>query len=145
MTVFADSSALLKRYVPEHGSEVVLSFDGFAVSDLARVEVPAAIWQKQRIRALTASRATALVRHFEVDWHGEAEGRARFVPVELADQVLGRAAALTARHQLRAGDAIQLASALAAREADPSCRRFACYDRRLADAAAREGFDVIPA
>jgi len=51
---------------------------------------------------------------------------------------------LTATHALRALDALQLASALAARRADPSCATFACLDLRLRAAAAGAGFVVSP-
>lgn len=37
---------------------------------------------------------------------------------------------------------IRLATALAVRDVEPSCTRFRVYDRRLGDAAAREGFTV---
>jgi uncharacterized protein len=51
---------------------------------------------------------------------------------------------LLAVHPLRAADALQLAAALKAARGRPSSLSFVCLDRRLADAAAREGLDVIP-
>lgn len=47
---------------------------------------------------------------------------------------------LVAVHALRAGDAIQLACALAARVADSAVDTFACFDDELARAAAVERF-----
>jgi hypothetical protein len=44
---------------------------------------------------------------------------------------------------LRTADAAQLGAALVVAEEDPRILPFACLDRRLADAAAREGFDVL--
>lgn len=41
MTVFADSSALVKLYVDKKDAEVVRRVDNFTVAALARVEVPA--------------------------------------------------------------------------------------------------------
>jgi len=67
----------------------------------------------------------------------------RFVVVPVTDGVLGSAARALTRHALRAYDAVQLASALAAREADPELIRFACFDRSLSAAAAAEGFQII--
>jgi predicted nucleic acid-binding protein len=46
-------------------------------------------------------------------------------------------------HPLRTGDALQLASAVAAAEADPRTIGFVTLDARLAEAADREGFQVI--
>ncbi len=45
---------------------------------------------------------------------------------------------------LRAYDAVQLASAEAARAADPGCDSFACFDASLRDAAAGAGFALYP-
>jgi predicted nucleic acid-binding protein len=60
-----------------------------------------------------------------------------------------RVKALSARllrvHALRAADAMQLAAALAWADGAPDGRVFHTYDRRLAIAARREGFRVVPA
>lgn len=76
---------------------------------------------------------------FEWDW---VQGAAAVVG--LTDGILGSAARLVAAYPLRACDAMQLASALAAREADPSLIEFACFDGTLGDAARAEGFRVVP-
>ncbi len=47
-------------------------------------------------------------------------------------------------HPLRAADALQLAAALVAAEEEPSALDFVCLDARLAAAARREGFPVLP-
>jgi uncharacterized protein len=47
-------------------------------------------------------------------------------------------------HPLRASDALQLAAALIAAEEAPATLDFVCLDDRLALAATREGFNVIP-
>ncbi|MBI5537873.1 MAG: hypothetical protein HY898_34425 [Deltaproteobacteria bacterium] len=49
-----------------------------------------------------------------------------------------------ARGDLRAGDALQLASALVLCRERPKGRHFVCFDRRLAAAAALIGFSVLP-
>jgi uncharacterized protein len=51
--------------------------------------------------------------------------------------------ALTA-HQLRAGDALQLASALIWSGSQPRGRAFVCLDERLRAAASRSGFVLLP-
>ena len=48
-------------------------------------------------------------------------------------------------HDLRAGDALQLAAAWLAAERHPSTLTFVCLDQRLARAAALEGFIVLTA
>jgi predicted nucleic acid-binding protein len=54
-----------------------------------------------------------------------------------------RALALLGRHSLRAADAAHLGAALWAAKDDPSTLEFVCLDRRLADAAEREGLRVL--
>ena len=50
--VFADSSALVKLYADEPGHEQVRQPMHLVVAQLARVEVPSAIWRKQRLGEL---------------------------------------------------------------------------------------------
>ena len=64
----------------------------------------------------------------------------RFSAVTLTQAILDDAAHLCAVHGLRAYDAVQLSSALAARRADPSCATFAVVDGTLRSAASAEGF-----
>jgi predicted nucleic acid-binding protein len=47
-------------------------------------------------------------------------------------------------HDLRAADAFQLAAALSAADGRPDSLEFVTLDTRLADAAHREGFPVLP-
>ena len=48
-------------------------------------------------------------------------------------------------HDLRAADALQLAAAIVASENRPSTMELVCLDQRLAGAARREGFRIVPA
>ncbi|MHB1455572.1 MAG: type II toxin-antitoxin system VapC family toxin [Armatimonadota bacterium] len=47
-------------------------------------------------------------------------------------------------HNLRAADSLQLAAALAWMDHDPGCAGFVCLDKRLREAAEKEGFVVMP-
>jgi predicted nucleic acid-binding protein len=109
------------------------------VSGIARVEVPTAFWRKRRSGAITDEDAAVLVQAFEWDWLGDA-----YAVVPVVDAVITHAARLAARHPLRAYDAVQLASALAAHAADPEISTFACFDERLASAARVEGLVTLP-
>ncbi len=102
------------------------------------------MWRKHRTGDITAADAAVLTTAFEWDWFGgdaEAESPAIVPPNE---SILDRAAHAAAVHGLRAYDAIQLATAIVARAADPDLTAFACFDERLGDAARREGFTTIP-
>lgn len=145
MTIFADSSALVKLYAVEEGSDIARSITGStAVSALARVEVPAALWRKTRMGELSARDAALLVAEFEADYLGADGEEPRFSAIAPAPAVLDQAASLTATHGLRAYDAVQLASAMAARSADPHCSAFAAFGNQLRDAAAVAGFRLVP-
>jgi predicted nucleic acid-binding protein len=145
LTTFADSSALVKLYADEAGHEEVRALNAVAVAQLARVEVPSAFWRKQRTGELNASDAQLLTAEFEADYFGTEDERARFAVAAVTSEILDEAARLCARHGLRSYDAVQLATAMAVRTADPSCTDIAVFDTTLRNAAAAEGFRTIPA
>lgn len=144
MTVFADSSAIVKLYVDEDGHEEVRARPLLAVGQIARVEVPAAFWRKARLGELGAVDASVLVSDFEADYYGTSEEAPRFVVVAVTADILDDAATLCARHPLRGFDAVQLASALAVQQVDAGVTTMAVYDVSLRAAAAAEGLAVSP-
>lgn len=143
MTVFADSSALVGLYSDEPGRDHARRIADLAVSDVARVEVTSALWIKVRRGELASEDAVLIEGWFATDWHGDGEHPPRFAAVPASPAILESAVALVSRHALRALDAIQLASALAVREADPDLQTFLGFDARLNRAAAAEGFAVV--
>lgn len=144
MSAFADSSALVKLYADEPGHDDVRGLTSLAVAQVARVEVPAALWRKQRMGELSASDARLLTADFEADYFGTEAEPPRFAAAMASAAILDEAARLCAVHGLRAYDAIQLATALAVRRADQDCTVFAAFERSLRTAAAAEGFDLVP-
>jgi predicted nucleic acid-binding protein len=110
------------------------------VSALARVEVTAAIWRKHRVGELDLDDSLTLLRAFVVDYAGAPDRPPRFLALAVTAEILERAAELAGTHGLRAYDAVQLASALAAREVDPRCAALLAFDRELLRAALAEGF-----
>jgi uncharacterized protein len=144
LSTFADSSAPAKLYSDEEGHEHVRELLSVAVAQLARVEVPAALWRKQCLGELSVDDARLLTADFEADYFGADSEPPRFVAVATTAGILDEAARLCASHGLRAYDAVQLSSALAVRQADESCTAFAAFDRSLRRAAAASGFDLVP-
>ena len=140
MTVFADSSAIVKRYADEEHSSVVRTIDVMVVSALARVEVVAALWRKTRTKELSVEFAATLAAEFTADWAAPEV----YVAVAVTEAIVEDATRQVARHGLRAYDGVQLASLLAARAADPGLDTFACFDAELRTAAAREGLRPLP-
>jgi predicted nucleic acid-binding protein len=47
-------------------------------------------------------------------------------------------------HNLRAADSLQLAAALIWTDSRPNGSRFVCLDKRLREAAEKEGFEILP-
>ena len=113
------------------------------MSSLARVEVASALWRKQRDGALEPEDAALLTTLFEADYLGDGERAPRFIALAVTSPILDEAARL-ATNALRPMDAVHLATALAARRADPDCATFACLDRRLRAAAGGAGFALLP-
>jgi predicted nucleic acid-binding protein len=137
---FWDTSAIVPLLLDEPTSPQMrlLSFvDRFLlVSFLTPVEITSALFRRARTSEIdtaalnSANRQLAELRHF-------------WLAIEEINVVLPTAMELLTRHSLRAGDAIQLASAIAA-TADRSTVPFVTLDKRLAVAAAAEGFEVLP-
>ena len=140
MTVFLDSSALVKRYANEASADLVRTVsDVIVICALARVEVPAALWRKHRMGEITAEDARVLSAQFGYDSRSD-DGD--LIVTRVGGVVLDRAVALAARHPLRAYDAIQLAAALIVEDVTGDCR-FGCFDDALSSAASVEG--LVPA
>ena len=145
MTAFADSSALVKLYADEDGHEAVRALATMVISQIARVEVPAALWRKHRLGEIPAEAASVLTADFEADYYGTADAAPRFATFALNEGVLDSAATVAARHGLRAYDAVQLSTAILFRGIDADCSDFVAFDRDLRAAASAEGFQVVPA
>jgi uncharacterized protein len=144
VTAFADSSAIVKLYVDEADYRIVRDLSFLVISAIARVEVPAAFWRKQRTRQMSASDAALLTTAFEFDYYGNSSAEPRFAAIAVTDDVIDLAAHSAARHGLRAYDAVQLASAVLAREASHEITRFVAFDTDLREAAAAEAFTLVP-
>lgn len=139
---YGDASALVKRYLDEPGSDLVDGVDGWVTSSISTVEVSGAIWRRVRMRQLAAQDAAVLAAQAAADLHA---GSLKAVVMPPHDAVLTRARQLTATDGLRAYDAMQLATAIVARDAYPDLAHFACFDEQLCTAAAAHGFALLTA
>ena len=138
MTAFFDTSALLKIYVDEPGSQVVrrlATSTPLAVSELAYVEARAAFARRRREQSSHGDQLDRAVQFFEGHW-------ASLGVVRIRVEVVRTAAALCDAHPLRAGDALQLASALELHSLGVAVT-FVGSDQRLLLAAAAEGLAVL--
>jgi predicted nucleic acid-binding protein len=135
-----DASALLPTIVKEPGSELVDAWlredDSVCTWGLTRVELASSIERRAREGRLTAAQRKDALRLV-------ADLCAAATEVLELEPVRGRAQALLARHSLRAADALQLGAAITVAESGLRGLAFVCLDRRLAEAASREGFEVL--
>jgi uncharacterized protein len=131
----------VKLVVPEPGSDEVEDLVAHAsatvTSRLSYLETRAAVARARREGRLTAAAARRVVADLEAVWQD-------LVAVEVDEHLAQRAAALVDGHPLRAGDALQLASAIVAAGQGAEVV-FACWDARLWAVARDLGFRVVPA
>ena len=138
MTLFVDTSALVKLYVDESGSASMVQLaEGnlVAVSHLAFAEAHATFARLRREGDVTPEEHDRLCARFAREWEA-------MLRVPVAAPVLAYVPDLCRRNPLRGGDAVQLASALLLR-AERLDVRFACCDQRLLAAATQEGLQVV--
>lgn len=141
---YLDSSALVKRYIVEQGTEwinsLALANTGHTLLtvQISEAEIMSAIYRQTRenaITARTAETARLLVRRHM---------RSSYFVIEVNTAIIVQAVDLLKRYSLRAYDAIQLAAALEANSrliaAGSTPLIFVSADQRLLDAALDKGF-----
>lgn len=109
---FLDSSALLKRYVPEVGTTWMQSITDaqsqnlLIVAHIAWVEICSAVARCQREASISSIQANQILAAFRAHWNTQ------YFIVAIDHTVIDLAGQLVNQHPLRAYDAVQLASAL---------------------------------
>jgi predicted nucleic acid-binding protein len=141
---YFDSSALVKRYLTETGSNRVLALANqsaghtLIIAGITRVEVAAAFAARHRVSGGISRRECndalgLLLQHCNSEYH--------LAP--LTPTIISRAVDLTQNHRLRGYDAVQLATALSTNEAllaaGLSGLTFVAADNDLLAAAQAEG------
>jgi len=110
---------------------------GIVTWAVSAVEIASAIERRTREGSLTdAERAAARAALGEL--------AAAWTEIAALGSVRERAMRLVAIHALRVADAMQLGAALVAVSDRPVGHDFVCADVRLGNAAAREGFRLLP-
>ncbi|MBS1800254.1 MAG: type II toxin-antitoxin system VapC family toxin [Acidobacteria bacterium] len=140
---FIDSSALVKLFVAEAGSESIVQLvtevddQRKQVSALALIEVRSAIRRRQRAGDISDADADSSIAALV----GESQ---RLLEHPVTAAIVEHASALVDRQDLRALDSLQLASAIVARDSMRGDDRlqFVTSDQKLLKAAQSEGFDV---
>lgn len=144
MLCYVDSSALVKRYARESGSEWIRSLaepsaeNTIYMAQIGAVEVAAGLSRKVRTKELEKKEYESALELFMSDIRNEEYN---LLPVDSA--VTNLAIELTRRHPLRGYDAVHLAAAIRLNQAliqnklPPAT--FVSADQLLCEAAAKEG------
>jgi uncharacterized protein len=137
--LYCDTSALIKRYVEEEGTDIVdrlwsASF-GIATSVVAFAETASTFSRKLREGILTEKEYLTTLKTFKTDFDS-------FVLVSVTPMLNSTIERLVKGYPLRGFDAIHLSSALMIRDAGSLPMQFACFDQTLNEAALKEGMAV---
>lgn len=142
MILFLDTSALMKKYIGEAGSDVLQTelekAEEIFVSFMSELELFASIERFKKIRRINSPEYRKMVREVEGDFE-----RKTFQIIGITEKEVKLAKNFIQRHKLRAPDAIQLASvSLLLKTADQQVT-FLCCDEKLKEAAILEGMKVF--
>ncbi len=134
MTIYVDTSALVRRYLRDRHQKLVVDAmtgdDAWSASALVRTEAQLALHRA----ASSARQQTELWRTLRDEWEA-------FWVVPLDDRCMARAVEIGATYGVRIVDAIHLAAA----DRLPDPIRFLTFDRQQIPAADALGFEVISA
>jgi predicted nucleic acid-binding protein len=137
---FWDASALVPTFLEETTTAEIQRWQsedpGIIIWMMTRVEVISAIARRrreQRERAVLWQRA---IRDFQ-------EAALTWTEIFDAEAARFHAERIVVDYPLGAADALQLGAALVAADGDPQSLELVTLDRRLAEAARREGFPVL--
>ncbi|NOT54243.1 MAG: type II toxin-antitoxin system VapC family toxin [Deltaproteobacteria bacterium] len=143
-TFFFDTSALIKLYHQEAGTDRTAAIFQrpewvLFISELATVELYAALARKVRMREISAEAQQEAYRNFEDDC------RHRFVIQPLTGMVVQKAKNLVRQYgntkALRSLDSLQLAACLVAQTSKDWT--FTCADSRLLEVAQEEELQIL--
>jgi len=142
MILYLDTSALIKRYVVEAGSNEVTAFieqaEAVGSALLTRVEMAAALSKAVRMDWVEHGDAESAWHDFLAHWQS-------FTRLSVTPALVERAARLAWEYGLRGYDATHLAAALLWQETLEMPVTLATYDRELGLAGQKAGLTVWPA
>ena len=139
-TAFFDTSAIVPLCVAQPTSQTARrayrSFERQVVAWTALIEATGAIYRAVRLGGLSESDARRAVSRL-------AQLEKRWIEIPAIERVRDTALSVLSTYDLRAADAVQLASALVWCRDKPRNRSFACFDQRLAAVARAVGFTAV--
>jgi len=138
--LFCDTSALLKLFVDEIGSDSMAKArsdsEAIAVCRITWAESMAAFAQRSRVKGANQAGLAQAKSRFENTW-------SNFVISEVTQPLVEKAGMYAEAFALRGYDSVQLAAAHNLHEQFALPLAFACFDRRLSQAAALLQLEVL--
>jgi predicted nucleic acid-binding protein len=133
VTLYLDTSSLVKLYVAEPGSDAVRKLVDaatiVATSSIAYTETRAALARRRRDHVLRPAAFASAKKTFEADWP-------KYLTIEVTSVLCRQAGEFAEHYRLRAYDSVHLAAfAEVAREAGVRETRFSSFDNALNRAA----------
>lgn len=141
MIIFCDTSALLKLFIDEQDSESMIkarsSSKGIAVCRITWAESMAAFAHRTRFKGANQAGLAQARSMFEQAWPG-------FAIADVTQPLVEKAGIFSEAFALRGYDSVQLAAAHQLHEQFALPLTFACFDRRLNQAAKLLKLKVLP-
>ena len=141
MKLYLDTSALVKLYVTEEGSNRVRSAleqaDLVATASIAYVEARSAFVRRRSEGGLSAAECGKAVKSLDADWP-------HYFVLDVTERLIRHAARAVESHRLRAFDALHLAAAILFRGRLGEPLVFATWDGDLQKVAVKEKLDPLP-
>jgi predicted nucleic acid-binding protein len=138
--IYLDSSALVKRYTEEAGTDFVksiLTTDGLiTTSNLTYPEILSALMRKVRAGEIEKKTFNGIVDKFDKDWD-------HILVLDFHNDLLPIVKTLIEKHPLKAADAIHLSSALWLKLSSKVDVTFVASDSNLLKAAGAEKLQVM--
>ena len=137
--IFMDTSAWIKYFIKEHGTQEIKNFildksgseaNTFIASAVTYAEMLATFQRALKGNRITGDQYRQVIFHFKEQWDGVD------IP-EVDDLLIENSGLLALKYALKGCDAFQLATALSV-----SAKLFICSDNDLKDAASDSGFMV---
>ena len=138
--IYLDTSALVKRYIDEPGSEKVRLLmeqaDFIVVSRLAHIETLSALIRRRKSLRLSDDDFERLLHDFRADWE-------TFTSLEMNTDTLQPVDDVIKKHALRGADSIHLSATIFLRNAVKDKITFVASDTELLAAAHKERFKTV--
>ena len=139
--IYLDTSALIKRYIQEQGSDELAEWISSATfvgtSTITYAEMSAALAKIERMQWVSAEEAS-------VAWGNFLEDYPFLVNIEVTQTLVVLAGDLAMEHGLRGYDAVHLAAALIWQEKMGEAVQIATFDKQLWEAAKKVGLSYLP-